>query len=728
MNLSPVPTDKEDWREAAFPYDNFTRVVQRVLNELNIATVEDFLRVDWKQVYARGLGESKREQLHSLQIEISKDPQEWLAQGAQRIQSTNEGEEVFFDLEQWPEELLGTQLPLETLSTKARNVLGQNQIETVSAFLERNWPHVILRQLGAKTRDELCRWRAEMGQTPEDVQRWLNENISQKEATVFVLPVADAVDSLARPLHFLQMWPQLVGEVLESRRYEIIRRRNGLNGSTKYSLEELGQVEGVTRERVRQLEQAAERDLLCFLEGQSTKTLKKRLHPDVQAEVEALMALLEEALFPLGEGELWPLLGERYGVAITDEEKVAFRFLLHLKGYSSQTPQSVGLPSTVGRLWFASEVDRKLACQVFKALGRSLRDQVEPKDLFDVRIEILQTLRAHSDERHNLPDLRRFIELWGQAEEVAPELFQTRFEFLESNISRLERVMREWARQDKVVASAEELCREINHRRAVSGRGTTTTLQVICGACTSSTNMVSIGRFGGWSLQENATETRPLFEIMKECLLRLNRPATPAEVFDYVSQKRSCSQQSLACIMNERADFRRVGQNLYALTSWNMPAAPTRRLGEEWQQQFDNMLLELFAEKDGAPIPHAELVRKMHSHCGGHDNTIRSKLERSPYIELRTIENNRLMAFWLDVPKVESPEETLVRQGKRGQARQLAQDILKDAPDQEMMGVLLIQLIEARTGFIRPLIYNALQNAPQTERLVKGKSLSYRLK
>lgn len=727
--MNPNSSDENRALDAfALPLERFGVRSRKVLRQLNITTIADFLSVSWDTVDCWQLGIGTREQLRQIYLSMSRNPEEWLRQceGDEDWQLTTPPISV-----EWPADIMEAPLPTDSLSLRSRNVLWQNGLRTLGAFLNFDWERAVARQLGAKTRAELLQWRVEMGQTPEEMRDWMAQHQVRAVVSSFhTLPdESQIIQTETGQVHWPRLWIEIVRECLgsESRVYEVLKRRFSLDGSACYSLDKLGLKLDVSRERVRQIETAGLLSLRKLLAGQTLRGSKLQLHPRAFEEQLAFKQLLEEIGFPLAEDELWQLIQQRYVARPDENEKAFFRLLLELWDFAVFSPSPPDIPQKLGHIWLETAKDREFTGSILRSIAQNLREQVEPIALFDLQIAVNGALKAEKIDRHcDEVALRRLIALWPRAEEIAPDWFQTRWKFLPSNQSRAERILREWAATGTLRATISQLCQEVNHRHALAGRDDEASYSTMSNACAASPHIENIGKSGQWALVENAGETRPVHEIIKEALLKLNREATIEELNDYVGQRRETSPQTVACLMNQHSQFQRVGRGVYALRAWGMQdAAPVRR-GEEYQREFDDLLMEIFLENNLEPIPHADIVNQLQAHLGWHISTVRQRIERSAWIETTSINGFHLMAHMRDKPETEA--EKPERQTKMRRVQEAARALLKKSPQRQLAGATLSTLIAAQTNFVKPLIYSALAAMPDIERRGEVGAMIYLLK
>ena len=715
-----------DLRVESLPLHRFSPRATGILFRLRITTLGEFLDCNWETQECWQLGEGARQELREIQDEIRANPRAWLGGLAQIIKD-------------WDEALLGARLPLEELSTRARNALLQNEITTLGAFLTFEWQGVFIRQIGAKTRAEFEAWKDAIGTTQESARAWvaancpalIEKNVSAEvnsadegfAPNAFHLPQDLTSEEIEAP-DFLALWPRVVREVLESnpRNLEVLKRRFGLDGSQSYTLDELRLVMNVSRERVRQIEKTALESLKKTLAGYALRGSKKALHPAVLQAYLQFGERLEAAPFPLRDAELWALLSE----CDLEENERAFALLfLNLEGLATVTPAPPELPIRLERLWLRDATDRDFVVTVLSSLARQLRECVEPVPLFDLLIEVNRALEHHQIGRGcDEETLRQLLLFWPQAEEVAADFYQTRFEFLPTQPLRVERVMRDWASQGVVKANLSEIAREINARYARVGVNAQVSTQMVSMACSLSPHLDNIGKSGYWTLKTSSVETRDVHELIHEALLLWNRPATLTELSAYVGERRECGTYTVACLIQQHEEFVRVGHGVYALRAWGVEeASPRQRRQRDFVEEH---LLEIFLENEVEPIPFADLAKRLQERIGGHINTARLWVRRSPHIEIKQMSAFRLMAHWRDEPL--SPEKLPQRLTKTRQVHTVARELLEKSPNAEMTGARLSRLIAERLRFNRALIYTALADCPQIERRGQPGSMIFRWK
>jgi hypothetical protein len=729
----------EELLETELPLKRFGLRPQSVLQRLGIRTIGMFLRADWDSIQCWQLGEKARAELKAQHTEMGESAdtvRAWL-QAAPHQDSLLDGSPSVASSFSVPTELKDAPLVLSSFSTRASGVLERASILTFQAFLQTDFDTLQARGMGVKARTEL--------QEKQQQQReWVTEaltdaNPSQQleklrdrllravAADAPTLPASEDVKWLREDvLDLPNIWPSTVRAIVgrDERHYDVLARRFNLDNRGEYTLDKLRLAMGVSRERVRQIERDAIKKLRNFLMEGALHGYKEKAHSTLQTEIESFNEALREVGFPLPNAGLWDILEERYGTAPSEAQRPFFVLLLEVLGLERFRAQRPQVPRDLDLAWLDDADDKSLIVTIANATLRTLRARATPLPLFDLLIESNRIL-TKDGQKTDAVTLRRVLSLCPSLEKVAEDVYQVRFEELSSVVLRAERIMLDWVANEKLTATIGEIAQELNHRNALAGQEANATNAAVGGACGRSTAIVNIANSGEWALKENAGETRNLHELIEEALLIINRPSTADEIAAYVNSRREAAPNSIPALLQQHRKFQRVGRGLYALRSWGMEDATPAKRGAEYQEEFDDTLLEIFLDNDVQPIRQAQLIRQLCEKLGWKENTVRQRLDNSPWLDTTSLEGNRLLSHWRDEPKVEL--DTLKRQTKRGRIQDAARRLLKSAPERQMAGATLSALLERETGAVRAVIYNSLAAMPDVERQGEPRNMVYRL-
>lgn len=645
-------------------------------------------------------------------------------------------EKMTTQVRQWRE----MALPFEVFGTRAQSVLRRLQIDTIGAFFDANWEILLCPQLGGTTRCELqeLQERLKNLQAQASLEDWLrlqadgkqlrpaSHKVISSKPVLILLPAEDDLKLMPQGhVDVAASWPSIVCRLVKNERENyVLTRRFNLDGEGRLPLEDLGEKLKISRERVRQIEAQILLRLRKFLAG-SARGKDPIIHPLFKAEVDALHSLLS-AEMPLPDDWLTDILNERYS-ALHEQgtTRANVELLLHCLGLNSCHLRVPEAPRGLGRFW----IDSRISCHSVTTLAKTALEVLRDEVTMLSRHELLEKVMAKiSDEERGTLDMEqlgRIMALCPKVEEVGDDWYQIHFTELPSNKLRVERLLREWESQGKTTATVDELQTEINRRRRLAGEDEESAYQVIAASCASNPALTHIGKSGFWALKENAGDTRALHEIIEEAFVALGRPATLAELHNYVEARRALAPTSVAGLLQQHQKFQRVGRGVYALRSWGYANVPPTKRGEEHQLRFDDALLEAFIESEERPWPLSDLTAKLSQELKWPEYAVHQRLKNSLWLKFTPISGNRLLAHWNhESNKVSTPEKVT----QRNRIQQVARRLLLMAPDNLLRGPTLCALIEAEVGYRRPVIYSALSVMPEVQKQGVPGSMSYKLK
>lgn len=732
--------------DAELPLEPFGTRPRSVLQQLGIGTLGVFLETDWATVQCWQLGAKARTELQAHRAAMGQTPQDvraWL--DSNLVDKLFSVEELLSDESidvsrvvsraklVSPTELQDAPLSISDFSTRAQSVLERSSIQTLGAFLDVDIHALQATGLGVKVRAELLeeqakgrRRVAEILSGP-DAQNGLAQmrEALVKAAQGPTLPAQADVRWVAENvLDLASLWPSLVRAIVgrNVRAYEVLARRFNLGDSGQYTHEELGLAMGVSRARIQQIEDGAVKKLRAFLQEGKLHGYAETPHPALRIEVETLSETLQDIGSPIPDAQVWEALTERYG-SLSESQRPFFVVLLEVLGFKEFQAAPPAVLRPLLPVWLDDDDEKLLVVSIVNTGLRVLRESATPLSLFDVLINVNRVL-GKQKRKTDGATLRRILFLCSGIEEVAEEVYQARWEELPSNVVRVERVLREWAEHDKFIATVNELRQEIVHRHARAGHNINTSIGAISGACAASRVLVNVGN-SGWTLRENAGETRPVHEIIEEALRVINRPATVEEVAAYVMPRRAVADSSVPGLLQQHRKFQRVGRGLYALRAWGLSDAEPTRRGQEYQEQFDDALLEVFLDNDVQPLALAEVTRRLVEKLGWKENHVRNRLDDSPWLDTTPLQGNRLLAHWRNEPKDEP--DPMKRDTKRGRIQNAARSLLSAAENRQLAGATLAALLERETGYSGPILYNSLAAMPDIVRHGEPRNMTYQL-
>jgi len=334
---------------------------------------------------------------------------------------------------------------------------------------------------------------------------------------------------------------------LPKRTQEVIARRAGLKNNRPETLEAIGQYLGITRERVRQIEEAAYRQMRHALPAETqdfVAAVVRHLHNfgGVRAEESALQ-------------ELAFLLNDRHPAS-----RSRIRFLLDLSdkfSYFPETPKH-------SAFWATS---RELGSAVLKfldAVARELRKKGSPIGVDEVEPLVK---RAAPPMLVKAGGGGALILMLSLSREMALNPFgefglTTWPEIVPSGVrDRAYRILRRAGRP----LHFRDLAGELNAHAAVAGAfHPAWQTQTVHNELIKDANFVLVGR-GLYALKEWGYEAGTVKEVLVSVLKKAKKPLTKAEIIDRVKAQRLVQDNTILINLQDRKVFSRTANGRYRI-------------------------------------------------------------------------------------------------------------------------------------------------------------------
>jgi hypothetical protein len=601
------------------------------------------------------------------------------------------------------------QLPIDQLQLAAAPIraLHRAGIFTVGDLWARFVADPELGTIGAPSRKQAAEIRAGLiafrkliaRERPEDLENF-------PDPRPLLIPAPD------QPLPNLIALVPVIAEALSTvhdsaREYEILRRRYGFGGSAVYTLEEIGLYHGLTRERVRQIEERAKRRLVDALRDEDPGT--HRLSDSIHSEFNELGLLFRSGPPLILESEVARQLAVRYGTTLTPDQRLAL--LLELWGAIPVRPGNVGLKDSAGNVWsWSKSPPVKRIARVVQAVRAHLEEVARPESLFHLSVVVNRS----SKERIPPEDVRLSITLMEEVEEVAPDEVRWRFEHLRSLGDKAYAVLLDAG----APLHFTEIARKINQRMAAAGFPPSVTLHQSLGSQLSmDERFESVGRSGTWKLKDwDHVRTDSIANLMREALAARQEPLTYDEIHAYVVQHRpEVPRQSILSLVTLTADvFVRRSGGRVELVGWGksgLPELDPRRSREIVRQQIQQAVLDLVVKSGDEPLPLATLVREIRARTQLPENTIRTRLKRADWAQLTTHATHRSVK--IDVAALEQEVTSPPRARIRTDVEKLVNEYLESRPHRRAsIGEIWKHIRRLRPKLKRPTLYSILSRLP----------------
>lgn len=400
----------------------------------------------------------------------------------------------------------------------------------------------------------------------------------------------------------------------QTRDYEVLKRRYGLENSKEYTLQEIGDYFDITRERVRQIERKAVRRLYSTI-FESAYSLQYRLPISFLDEARAFSNILVAQGNLISEISLADIVSKRYGLQINERVIRVTRLLLSILNYEPVTPGTFGVP--IHPVWTTGDIDREQLVTALRTVHEMLYGSDLPVALFDIKI----TLNKKRKVKIDLSYLDLALNLHPYIESDSEDHYQVRIEHLPSLADKAFRILSEEQRP----LHMRDIARILNQRLLAVGVKDATSGRSIASQMAGDKRFSAVGRSGQWALANwSHITTRTIMDIMREFFHGRGSKATVDEVYSFVSERRpDITRNSIVIYLTNSPDkFIRVGSNEYELVEWgSKPYTPLTRRGNRnsaerqngrtAEQQLLEASIKVLSSVPGRAMPMSDLVRRL---------------------------------------------------------------------------------------------------------------------
>jgi predicted DNA-binding protein YlxM (UPF0122 family) len=495
-------------------------------------------------------------------------------------------------------------LPISVLklSSWPENALERAEIETLEKLQEAQAKGLSdIRGIGKKSSEEIEKHLADFlslatDLTEEDLDQMKDGRPLLIEGEFGAPPdLVNNIEAIAKNLLYA---------LGNQRQFEILKRRYGLDGSKIYTLQEVGDYYDVSRQRIKQIESRAEKNIRNLIFDR--KEFKNwKLSECFLVEFEEISKILSSEDPILLEIEIIDILQDRYAVDYDSNDLPALRFLLSLLGFEQ-------LNKTLTRATYIENhfswlvgtgIDKQSVYKATKSAHKLLKESVQPLSLFDIMV------RINKRRKHKLSKTEVFLALkmCKEVEQISNERFQIKFEYLSSYADQAYRVLYE----GNVPLDRRDIQRTISHNLVNAGIPPAK-LRSIVQQMVSDDRFESIGKSGIWSLSEWKNVHRgTIVEIIEKFFHINQKSANLDEVYEYVkSQRPDISKYSVSVYLYNQEIFTKVSKNRFELAAWGgTPAKPSERLTPEIvTERLIDAISMIFSEQETNNLPLTELI------------------------------------------------------------------------------------------------------------------------
>lgn len=602
-------------------------------------------------------------------------------------------------------------LPIEVLELNLRtyHLLKRGSVFTLLDILNRGEKGLIqIHQLGEKQAryviNELNEFLTQsQGKTMDELQSKIYKNTQQ--------PFVYEVSSLDKPNLVKEIIPfvkSFVKHLKFQNDYEILKRRFGFELSKSYTLQEVGDYFGVSRERIRQIEFRAKENILKALTG-SFSSKKWGVSQKIIDESNKLFSIIKNLDPIITETEALNMMKNRYD-SIDKNDLASIRFLMNLSGLEAlpkATRETTGIALIPA--WISLEkLEKSLLFKVIDIVYRLLEDEVKPVSKFDIFVKINGSLKKKVEPVY----FDYAVKICKEIQRVDDDFYEFRFESLPSIADKAYRVLH----QANKPLHNRDILKEINYLQVKSG-GQIEKSRNLQNQLVSDFRFEPVGRNGEWILREWEHINKDTFlELMQEYLHLKQVSATPKEIFNYVRSKRETAKLNsiYTYLTDQKKLFTRVANGEYGLTAWGLKSVPSERPNSvEIYSQIDSALKSIFADKKTNKLPLWSVVKAVRQQTGRSAITIRNRISELANFDFEphpTHPNRKYLRLLED-----GQQRSLINQSKRSpiklirdSVRNEVRDFLLEQPENSAPLSVIASHVMKKTGCIKPTFYQYL--------------------
>lgn len=603
------------------------------------------------------------------------------------------------------------------LNKKICNLLIESGIATIGQLLNVNIQELqSIEEINCKSLEQIKKLKYALEASLDSAGEidWLKYLEIQE-----IILIPNWYESGSSPSQIIEIFTRVIKEIIKEeskdweRSWTIIQRRFSLENTDKLSLEDLGNIFDLTRERVRQIEAKMLVALKSVLVDKDFSGKRYRIHPEILLTLDGFISIaVSQAHKAVLESELISQIEQSFDLEF-DEFRQVFNLLFSLLGIARVEFNSLTLEPILGFL----DVDKQREIEwTVKSLNELLTEiSPQSKNEFDILLTINKKL--HKTKRLSLPQIRICIHLCSSIERRLDDSVWGKFEYLNGRSNQIERLLLE----NGDAMSISEIAREINSRLVPIGKRKIQERRVQ-GQLSKDERFVSIGKSGYWGLKTwEHLDTSSIVEMMEEFFLIQNKPATVDEVYNYVSERRPVSKKSIIAYLgiNELSKnrFAKIDRTTWGLASWS-EAANTVTWNPEQVAEF---VASVFKSKRVKELDYKVVKQALMEKASISEKEAQGLLGINPVIKTRRdLDANKLYAIlqsdYADMPIKNRTKNSRKNLTLRENIDSIAREVLESAPNQQVSLAELVERIQRKYDCHKHTAYQYISKLDYIER------------
>lgn len=486
--------------------------------------------------------------------------------------------------------------------------------------------------------------------------------------------------------------------------HQIFLRRYGLMGYEEHTLESLGNVTGLTRERVRQKLLPLD-DL--FKSAISTPMYHPKremlIHPENSTIYHRLRRIILENHCRVIDATLLRRLEHEYPNHQIDLTNKHLRVLLDLLEIKKDQIPYCNITYYESSAEFSRE--RVQEHESFLVSAKYLAAFLVENEPGFYTIEELRAVLSRKTGK-NESHVQEILTFLGMTECVN-ESHRVQFNYIQKRTNQCFVLLSDAPEP----LSLDELVVSIQSRSSHFLR-TDVTERNLANIMTGDDRFEAVGRSGKWTLKAKNQETGTVLEIMRGYFELRQETATAEEVFAYVSSKRDVARNSITIYLGDETHFSKYAGGLYGPIAW-------RDRMQVWNRESVTLKLrEYFERDDRIEIEISELVGHIMSLAQVSERTARGMINTADVLNTRVL-HGRTFAKLSDAPPP-SRSRTANRQQSNTQQYQIErklEDLLNAEPTFCLPLTTTVALVAEEFGCINQTVYGVINKSDKFYKL-----------
>ncbi|GAB60094.1 hypothetical protein RNAN_3108 [Rheinheimera nanhaiensis E407-8] len=490
---------------------------------------------------------------------------------------------------------------------------------------------------------------------------------------------------------------------------DVIKKRFGLNGNKRYTLEDLGAFYDVTRERIRQIEEKSIKELKLALMDELRKSTWK-LSPQIYAAYKSFQESMKVYEWLILKEDIERIFVEKCGETLSEEY---LDLLMEVSGYTKLPKNIVGFRGEISEAWCIAEKYEKHEIEsVFQALDH-IYDRANSLPVFD----LIVSAKRKSGKKSSISNDSIKIALSATKDiEIHDDSILVKFSRLRSAADKAFRVLESSGKP----MHFSKISQEINFLSKSSVYSDLIKETNLKNQLVADDRFVPIGKSGEWALAawENVANIT-IVQAIENILHTAGKPLKFIEIKLALEKIRpDASPRSLKVYLSDQSKFSRVGRGEYALSAWRLQSVEKAKKSEYiLVSEFNEVIKAVIGDRN--PIDLSDLIRAVSASTGLSEVSVRQRVCSTNALQITQKNGGRnKIVYCKDIDELSArvEERTLLLD----QVQQEIRSILFEQPNIPIKKGDLFKEVSKNVECIRPTFYQYLERMKDIHKYKEG--------